>query len=177
MHLAAHLGDDVLRTTLEGDGAGTLVQAWASRHPDGALMTGDPRLDRSVRVTISGLGGIPRRAWLARVDDHHSDVAANCPAEVTWPDAGLWTRLRASDGLHEEQLRDVTPDDGAVCFDVEPPMPGIIRIRPGAGPGGPPAAGGSEYGRDYGRRATPQYSHRESSVSAATGSSAPQTPT
>ncbi len=148
MHLAAHLGDEVLRTTLEGDGAETLVQAWATRHPDGAvdvlvwngtinaaLMAGDQRLDRSVRVTIAGLGGATRPAWLARVDDHHSNVAAVCPADVTWPDAALWERLRASDGLHEEQLRDVVPDDGAVRFDFDLPMPGVVRIRVGAGRG------------------------------------------
>jgi xylan 1,4-beta-xylosidase len=148
VHLAAHLGDEVLRTTLEGDGAETLVQAWATRHPDGAvdvlvwngtinaaLMAGDQRLDRSVRVTIAGLGGATRPAWLARVDDHHSNVAAVCPADVTWPDAALWERLRVSDGLHEEQLRDVIPDDGAVRFDFDLPMPGVVRIRVGAGRG------------------------------------------
>ena len=148
VHLAAHLGDEVLRTTLEGDGAETLVQAWATRHPNGAvdvlvwngtinaaLMAGDQRLDRSVRVTIAGLGGATRPAWLARVDDHHSNVAAVCPADVTWPDAALWERLRASDGLHEEQLRDVIPDDGAVRFDFYLPMPGVVRIRVGAGRG------------------------------------------
>jgi xylan 1,4-beta-xylosidase len=148
VHLAAHLGDEVLRTTLEGDGAETLVQAWATRHPNGAvdvlvwngtinaaLMAGDQRLDRSVRVTIAGLGGATRPAWLARVDDHHSNVAGVCPADVTWPDAALWERLRASDGLHEEQLRDVIPDDGAVRFDFDLPMPGVVRIRVGAGRG------------------------------------------
>jgi xylan 1,4-beta-xylosidase len=148
VHLAAHLGDEVLHTTLEGDGAETLVQAWATRHPDGtvdvlvwngtinaALMAGDQRLDRSVRVTIGGLGGATRPAWLARVDDHHSNVAAICPADVTWPDAALWERLRTSDGLHEEQLRDVIPDDGAARFDFDLPMPGVVRIRVGAGRG------------------------------------------
>jgi xylan 1,4-beta-xylosidase len=145
VHLAAHLGDDVLRTTLEGDGAETLVQAWATRHPEGgvdvlvwngtfnaALMSGDQRLDRSVRVTISGLGGAARRAWLARVDDHHSNVAAACPAGVAWPDPALWARLRACDGLHEEQLRDVVPDEGTARFDFALPMPGVVRIRVGA---------------------------------------------
>ena len=60
---------------------------------------------------------------------------AVCPADVTWPDAALWERLRASDGLHEEQLRDVVPDDGAVRFDFDLPMPGVVRIRVGAGRG------------------------------------------
>ena len=60
-HLAAHQGDDVLATTLTGDGADVLVRAWATRHDDGTvdvllwngtinaeLMNGDDRLDRTV---------------------------------------------------------------------------------------------------------------------------------
>ena len=59
VHLAAHLGDQVLATELSGDGAEVLVRAWATRHDDGtidvlvwngtingAVMDGDPRLDR-----------------------------------------------------------------------------------------------------------------------------------
>src|SRR4029077_8828424 len=34
VHLAAHQGDQVLRVNLSGDGGGTLVQAWATRHDD-----------------------------------------------------------------------------------------------------------------------------------------------
>jgi xylan 1,4-beta-xylosidase len=142
VHLAAHLGDDVLATRLSGDGAGTLVQAWASRHADGtvdvlvwngtinaALLDGDPRLDRQVQLTVTGLGDAVRAATLARVDEHHSNIAAHCPPDVTWPDEALWQRLRAADALDTQHLPDVTPSGGAARFDVVLPMPGIARIR------------------------------------------------
>ena len=61
VHLAESLGDQLLAVSAEGDGADTLVQAWAARHDDGtvdvlawngtinvALQAGDPRLDRQV---------------------------------------------------------------------------------------------------------------------------------
>ena len=77
VHLAAHQGDDVLATELAGDGAQVLVRTWATKHDDGtvdvlvwngtingALMDGDPRLDREVEITVDGLldAALPRRA-------------------------------------------------------------------------------------------------------------------
>ncbi|HEY2509045.1 MAG TPA: hypothetical protein VGI58_21215 [Streptosporangiaceae bacterium] len=142
LHLAAHLGDDMLATRLAGDGAGMLVQAWATRNADGtvdilvwngtinaALLDGDPRLDRHVQVTVTGLGDAVRAATLARVDQHHSNIAAHCPPDVTWPDEALWQRLRAADVLDTQHLPDVTPSDGVARFDFALPMPGIARIR------------------------------------------------
>jgi xylan 1,4-beta-xylosidase len=146
VHLAAHLGDQMLATTLAGDGAGSLVQAWAARHDDGtidvlawngtvnaALLDGDPRLDRRLLVTVTGLDGARYQARLARVDQWHSNVAAACPADVTWPDEQLWARLRARDELHEERLPDVVPERGTTRFDFRLPMPGVARIRLTAG--------------------------------------------
>jgi xylan 1,4-beta-xylosidase len=145
-HLAAHLGDEVLAARLDGDGAGTLVQAWATRHDDGtvdvlawngtinaALAAGDPRLNRRVGLTVTGLVAGHYQAKLARVDDHHSNITASCPAETSWPDEHLWARLRAEDRLYEEQLPDVVPDSGAAQFAFDLPMPGVARIRLTAG--------------------------------------------
>jgi xylan 1,4-beta-xylosidase len=146
VHLAAHMGDEVLATRLDGDGAGTLVQAWATRHSDGTvdvlvwngtinaeLMNGDPRLDRQIELTVTGLGAARYQASLARVDQRHSNVVAQCPPDVTWPDEALWARLRGADHLYTELLPDVTPDRGAARFDIDLPMPGIARIRLSAG--------------------------------------------
>jgi xylan 1,4-beta-xylosidase len=146
VHLAAHLGDQVLEASLDGDGAGALVQAWAARHDDGTvdvlvwngtintdLMTGDPRLGRQVMLTIGGLGEHRREVRLARVDEQHSNVVAACPDDVIWPDDALWARLRASDELYEEQLADVVPEQGKASFSFDLPMPGIARIRLTAG--------------------------------------------
>jgi xylan 1,4-beta-xylosidase len=142
VHLAENLGDQLLAVGASGDGAGTLVQAWASRHEDGtidvlvwngtvnvALMAGDPRLDRQVSLKVSGLGGQLYQARLARVDERHSNIVAQCPPEVRWPDEALWARLRAADELHEERLPDVTPEGGTASFSFHLPMPGIARIR------------------------------------------------
>jgi xylan 1,4-beta-xylosidase len=153
MHLAEHLGDRVLAVRAAGDGAGTLVQAWAARHDDGtidvlvwngsvniALAGGDPRLDRQVAVTVSGLSEPSYAVNLARVDERHSNIAARCPDGVTWPDRALWERLRAQDELHEERLADVTPEGGTARFAVDLPMPGVARIRL-SGPGSARLAG------------------------------------
>ncbi len=142
VHLAEHLGDRLLAVRAAGDGAGTLVQAWAARHDDGtidvlvwngsvnvALAGGDPRLDRQVAVTVGGLSEPSYAVSLARVDERHSNIAARCPDGVTWPDRALWEQLRAEDGLHEERVADVTPEGGTARFAVDLPMPGVVRIR------------------------------------------------
>ena len=142
VHLAESLGDQVLATRTEGDGAGTLVQAWAARHTGGtvdvltwngtinvALLSGDPRLNRRVAIRVSGLDRAVYRASLARVDERHSSIVARCPADVTWPDETLWARLRAADKLHDEPLGDVSPQAGTAHFGLDLPMPGVARIR------------------------------------------------
>jgi xylan 1,4-beta-xylosidase len=146
VHLAEHMGDEVLAAHLHGDGAGTLVQAWATRHSDGTIdilawngtinaevSGGDRRLNREVEVTVTGLGPGTYQAWLARVDQRHSNVMAHCPPDVTWPDQQLWARLREADGLHTERLPDLTLDGHAARFRFHLPMPGVARIRLSAG--------------------------------------------
>jgi xylan 1,4-beta-xylosidase len=96
-----------------------------------ALLAGDPRLDRRVHLTVTGLPAATYHPTLARVDEQHSNVAAHCPADVDWPDDALWARLHAADHLHEERLPDVSGD--AASFDFPLPMPGIARIRLAAG--------------------------------------------
>jgi xylan 1,4-beta-xylosidase len=148
VHLAAHLGDHVLASDVTGDGAGVLVQAWATRHDDGTidvlvwngtvnaeLMHGDQRLDRRVTVSVDGLGPHGYRATLARVDAGHSNIVAAAPAGTTWPDPPLWDRLRAADRLHEVPLDDIAPAAGRAEFELVIPMPGVARIRLSAGDG------------------------------------------
>jgi xylan 1,4-beta-xylosidase len=142
VHLAAHQGDNVVISSTEGDGAGVLLQAWATRHDDGTvdvlvwngtingqLMYGDVRLDRQVQLRVAGLDAPAYVATLARVDAQHSNVLAGYPTDVEWPDAALQQRLHEGDHLDEQQLPDVTPADGAASFDFPIPMPGVARIR------------------------------------------------
>jgi xylan 1,4-beta-xylosidase len=145
--LAEQLGDDLLDGKLAGDGAGVLVQALASRHSNGVidlliwngtinaeLMDGDPRLDRTIEITLTGLDESEYRAVVARVDRRHSNVLAEYPDNVDWPDAELWRQLRAADRLSEQELPAVPVENGSAQFELSVPMPGIARIRLTPGP-------------------------------------------
>ncbi|MEP6696588.1 MAG: hypothetical protein ABJA34_06885 [Pseudonocardiales bacterium] len=142
VHLAQHLGDHVLASAVDGDGADVLVYAWAARHDDGTLdvlvwngtintelKDGDLGLDRRIALTITGLQGGSYEAELARVDRWHSNVVAECPADVDWPDDALWAHLRRSDELYREPLPHVTPEDGTAHFEMAVPLPGVARVR------------------------------------------------
>ena len=71
VHLAAHQGEDMLTARLAGDGAGTLVQAWATRHDDGTVdvlvwngtINADPH---GRRLTAGSVG--PAHHYRARPD-------------------------------------------------------------------------------------------------------------
>lgn len=130
--LAQALGDDLLPMTLDGDGAGTLVDGWAARGADGAIdvllwngtldqskAEGDPRLDRD--VVIEGLP--PGRVEITRVDAEHSNLAARWPGEHPWPTDEEWAALREQDHLDVE----VVDADGPLTLTL--PMPGIVRLR------------------------------------------------
>lgn len=142
MHLAAHQGDDILESHVRGDDADVLVQALATRHNNGAidvlvwngtinaaLLGGDPRLDRRVRLIVTELGEPAYRVTLARIDEQHSNVVALCPQEVTWPDEALWAQLRAHDELYQERLPDIARDRFPAELTFAVPMPGVVRIR------------------------------------------------
>jgi xylan 1,4-beta-xylosidase len=145
-HLAAQLGDDVLDTQLDGDGAGVLVQAWATRHDNGtvdvlvwngtinaALFQGDPRLDRRVTLTLENLPASTYTAEVARVDQRHSNIAEWLPTTTDWPDAEEMATLRAHDALDTEPLGVLTAVNGGLQIDLELPMPGVVRVRLSAG--------------------------------------------
>ncbi|HET6209988.1 MAG TPA: hypothetical protein VFD94_06380, partial [Jatrophihabitans sp.] len=145
--LAEQLADDLLACELAGDGAGVLVQALASRHPDGTidlliwngtinaeLLGGDPRLARTIEITLAGLADSEYRTVLTRVDQQHSNVLAGYPEDVDWPDAALWQQLRAADRLDEQELPPPAIEGGAVRLELDVPMPGIARVRLTPGP-------------------------------------------
>ena len=130
--LAEQLGDALLPLALEGDGAGTLVDGWAARKPDGTIdvllwnatldqtkAAGDPQLDRE--IVIEGISG---HATLARVDETHSNIARHWHGERPWPTETELAELRAADVLDVEDLGSI---DGNVSIQL--PMPGIARLR------------------------------------------------
>jgi xylan 1,4-beta-xylosidase len=142
-HLAAHLGDRVLASSVTGDGAGVLVQAWSTAHDDGtidvlvwngtvnaALMAGDPRLDRDVRLSVSGLrSDVAYTVDLARIDEQHSSIASRFPADDDWPDPHELSRLRHYDELARDEMPLRPAGDDTAALDFRLPMPGVARIR------------------------------------------------
>ncbi len=140
VHLAAHQGDDVLRSAITGSGADVLVRCWATKHDDGtvdvlvwngtnngALMDGDVRLDRTVHVRVDQLEAARYRSTVARVDAHHSNILDGYPTDTDWPDIALWHSLQERDRLDEEAGPPVAGSTAE--FDLALPMPGVIRVR------------------------------------------------
>jgi xylan 1,4-beta-xylosidase len=143
------LGDEELACELDGDGAGGLVEAWASRHPDGRISIviwngtldqsktdGDARLDRDIRLDVSGLPNGRLTARHFRVDAVHSNVSATWAhlGGGDWPDASGWQALRQADRLEElDPPRSEVVREGRVAVEFELPMPSIslVELTPG----------------------------------------------
>jgi xylan 1,4-beta-xylosidase len=134
--LAEQQGHELLDAELTGDGAGSLVDAWVTRHDDGtvdvlawngsleqAKAGGDPLLDRTVRITVSGLGATD--ATLARIDHEHSNLAARWDKLRDWPTREEWERLQAADRLDEESLGTLDAPE----LELRLPQPGVARLR------------------------------------------------
>jgi xylan 1,4-beta-xylosidase len=143
--MLGRLGDEELAVHLAGDGAGSLVEAWAGRDAGGRVAValwngtldqskagGDPLLDRRVRLVVEGLppGAYELRHW--RVDAAHSAVGtawARIGAGRDWPDETGWAALRAADrldALHEPRQ---VPVSGPLELTVELPMPSLSLVE------------------------------------------------
>jgi xylan 1,4-beta-xylosidase len=140
------LGQDRVAVTVEGDGAGDMVQAVASRAPDGRVTLlawngtvdvskahGDPLLDRSVKLAVSGLGSDRYLLRHRRLDATHSNLAAvwaGIGNGAPWPDEAGWAALEASDRLEElEPEVIVSPDGGEIGLRFELPMPSLSLLE------------------------------------------------
>lgn len=147
LRLAEELGTDARQVNLFGDGAESLVDAWATRHPDGTVdllvwngtldqskVSGHPLLDRRLAVRIEGLSQPPSRARLARIDALHTNLArafsdiGPFDALPDWPDEKGWERLNAADRLDEQDVA-TTWASGAFLLALDLPMPGVARLR------------------------------------------------
>jgi xylan 1,4-beta-xylosidase len=140
------LGTQELACALSGDGAGSLVEAWATRDDVGRFaiavwngtldqtkQDGDPALDRDVTLELSGLAAGRDRLRHRRVDLEHSNVSATA-AEAgvgVWPDERQWARLRERDVLEDlEPERELTvgaDGRGGIAFRL--PMPGVSLVE------------------------------------------------
>ncbi|WP_426593253.1 GH39 family glycosyl hydrolase [Cellulomonas sp. McL0617] len=139
LYLLEQLGRDEVAATVDGDGAGSLVEAWASRDGsdrvavalwngtlDQSKVDGSQPLDRTVELTFEGLD---EGAWTVRehrVDATHSNIAriwSELGAGADWPSDEQWAALRAADRLAVREH----PLDGAVS--VRLPSPSVVLVE------------------------------------------------
>ncbi|MGK2852379.1 MAG: GH39 family glycosyl hydrolase [Candidatus Limnocylindrales bacterium] len=139
------LGTDEVACDLSGDGAGSLVEAWASTDPDGRVAiavwngsidqsrsTGDPDLDRSITLTIEGLGSDTYELRHHRLDADHSNITRTWErlGRPDWPDAEGWAALETADRLDTlEPDREVAADGGRVILTFDLPMPSMSLVE------------------------------------------------
>ncbi|MGH9107711.1 MAG: GH39 family glycosyl hydrolase [Acidimicrobiales bacterium] len=158
--MANEMGDELVSVEVSGDGAGGLVDAWASRATDGCVdilvwdggwnaanSLGVPALHRTVRICVRGLEGSRYRATLARIDQESSNVYSHFGDDKAWPDRAEWEHLRAADHLDEEALRGLEVSGGATEVEVELPMPGVVRLRLEPGPRNRPSRNRQKRGK------------------------------
>jgi len=138
------LGERELRTTMDGDGSGGLVEAWATSDPDGRIAialwngtidqskaAGDALLDRRVGLRVGGLAaGASWRVRHRRVDAGHSNIASHWDGG-DWPDSDGWRRLRAADRLEdlEPERRVRIGPEGALELEFDLPMPSVSFVE------------------------------------------------
>jgi xylan 1,4-beta-xylosidase len=108
--LAESLGRELVQCDLQGDGAGSLVDAWASRKPNGSIdilvwngtlnqskVQGEPLLDRRLEVRVEQLAERAYQCSLARIDAVHSNIATHWQAQDAWPTPEQWAKLHAAE--------------------------------------------------------------------------------
>ncbi|MEV0811293.1 xylan 1,4-beta-xylosidase [Micromonospora sp. NPDC050200] len=143
--LLNRLGNDELPVVMLGDGADSLVQAWAARDDDASVdvlvwngtldqskAEGDERLSRDVHVRVEGLAGDRYRLRHWRIDRTHSNIAQvwRDLGDGDWPVGGQWEQLRDRNTIEEyEPAREVRAEDGATVIQVPLPMPGVSFLR------------------------------------------------
>ncbi len=148
--LLERLDDQRLPVRLAGDGAGSLVEALATRDArDGTLsvlvwnMTldqtkaaGSADLARHVQVTLHGAE--PGSTYLVRqhgVDAHHSNIAAVWgelrEEGQNWPSEEQWQQLRAADRLERtgSEVKVVADDAGTLVVELDLEMPSMHLLR------------------------------------------------
>ena len=142
LRLLSRLGERELPATIRGDGAGGLVEAWASGTDDGriaillwnvtldqAKASGDPALTRQVRVTVHGVDG-DRRLRRSRLAPGVGDLAAavSAFAVTDWPGSeDVWTELACASQL--EVVEATVTASGVIEVDITLDMPSAVLLE------------------------------------------------
>jgi len=142
------LHDELVACHVSGDGAGGLVDAWATRHTDGRIAVlvwngtldqgkaeGDPLLERDVIVRIERLTAAEYELRHRRIDATHSNIRGSAEelGIVDWPDERGWASLAELDRLDGfEPVRTIHAAAGRAELTFSLPMPGVslIELRP-----------------------------------------------
>ncbi len=132
--------------TVDGDGAGDMINSIASTDGDGRVAIvvwnatvdvtkagGDPLLDRDVDLVVGELPAGRYRLRHRRLDEGHSNLNARW-ADIAdgraWPNGAEWRTLQQQDDLDDfEPARAVEPQDGIVELRFRLPMPGVSLIE------------------------------------------------
>ena len=141
--------DERLETTVEGDGAGDMVQAIGSRSADGRIAIvawngtvdvtkagGHAMLDREATVVLDRLPASRYRFRHRRLDERHSNLVAawdEIGDGADWPDAPQWDALRRRDRLDDLVPETVVAPAGGrleVSFGLPMPSVSLIELDP-----------------------------------------------
>jgi xylan 1,4-beta-xylosidase len=141
------LGEQRLATTLDGDGAGDMVNAIASADEDGSVTIvlwngtvdvskaggSHPLLDRRIDLTLTDVPSDEYVLTHRRLDEEHSNINATWARVAggrSWPDDEAWQTLVAEDRLAElEPATVVSPDAGTVTMQFDLPLPAVSLIQ------------------------------------------------
>jgi xylan 1,4-beta-xylosidase len=140
------LADERLPATVEGDGAGDMVQVIASRDRDGRIAIlawngtvdvtkadGDPLLARRVTLEIEGLPASVYSVRHRRLDAEHSNLVRawdEIGGGADWPDEAQWDVLAERDVLEElEPMRTHAVESGMLRLSLDLPMPAISLVE------------------------------------------------
>jgi len=138
--------DERLEATVEGDGAGDMVQAIGSRSADGRVAIvawngtvdvtkadGSALLDREATVVLDRLPADRYRLRHRRLDERHSNLVAawdEIGGGADWPDATQWEALNRRDRLDELEPETVlAPVNGRIELRFRLPMPSVSLIE------------------------------------------------
>jgi xylan 1,4-beta-xylosidase len=138
--------EDRIQVTVEGDGAGDMVQAIGSRAEDGRVTivawngtvdvtkaAGDARLDRRATLTVTGLDRARYRQRHRRLDERHSNLVRSwgqLGGDAEWPTGEQWAELAERDVLEDlEPARAVDVENRHVELSFDLPMPAISLIE------------------------------------------------
>lgn len=151
LHLLERLGTAELACRVTGDGAGGMVECWASRdeEPDGdpgevtvalwngtldqTKVNGATHLDRDVVVHVDRLPDGAYEVFERRIDAAHSNVCAlwgSIADGADWPDEDQWHTLRQADRLDDGALpRHLVAEHGRITVELTLPSPSMVLLE------------------------------------------------